>query len=573
MDRRNFIINASAAMGAALVSRAGLSVERSPFRSELLSVREPESWPPSQEMNYEPMPLPYLDKRPEVVNIDLGRQLFVDTYLIEDTNMDRVAHQPVKAGFNPILKPETDLEMGKYNNPGASAKDGGVWWDPKDGIFKMWYEAGWLQTMAYAESHDGIHWERPDLGIIPGTNAIVPEIPADSSTVWLDHFTDNPDERFKMFLRSPNSVPGIPERFNYGWCMVSADGIHWNRKTKTGPCGDRSTIFYDPFRQKWIYSLRNTGNVNKVPIGRYRCYHESSDFIEGAHWKAEDMKFWLGADRLDRPDPYIGDKAQLYNLSAVAYESIMIALPQIHLGPSNERCRKAGIPKITDLKIAYSRDGFHWDRRDRGVFIGSERSEGHWDRGYVQSTGGICNIVGDQLWFHYIGFRGKPEQCPSEYEFNGMHYGGSTGMAVMRRDGFVSYDAAGREGVLTTCPVLFSGKELFVNAECESLLIEVLDKEGNVIEGLSATDCRPFKGNSTIAGIRWKNGNLANVSGKPVRFRFLLKNGRLYSFWVSPDRNGASNGYNAAGGPGFSGGTDAEGLKAYAKANKYILDI
>lgn len=573
MDRRNFIINASAAMGAAMISRTGLSSGRSSFLTGFMHDSENSVWPPSSEMNYEPMPLPYLDKKPDVIQIDLGRQLFVDSYLIQDTNMDRVAHKPVKADFNPILKPETELEKGKYNNPGASAKDGGVWWDPKDRKFKMWYEAGWLQTMAYAESNDGIHWTRPDLGIIPGTNAIVPEITADSSTVWLDHFTDNSEERFKMFLRSPNSVPGIAEKFNYGWCMVSADGIHWSRKTKTGHCGDRSTIFYNPFRKKWVYSLRNVGNINKVPIGRYRCYHESVDFIEGAHWKDEDMKFWLGADRLDTPDPYIGDKAQLYNLSAVAYESIMIALPQIHLGPSNERCRETGVPKITDLKIAYSRDGYHWDRQDRGIFIGSERSEGHWDRGYVQSTGGICNIVGDQLWFHYIGFSGKQGQCSRNYECNGMHYGGATGIAVMRRDGFVSYDAVGKEGILTTWPLTFSGKELFVNADCQNLRVEVLDTEGNVIDGMSAQECRPFKGDSTIARITWERGILSSVCGKPVRFRFIMENGSLYSFWVSKDKNGASEGYNAAGGPGFSGGIDTEGRAAYRVARKYLLDI
>ena len=104
--------------------------------------------------------------------------------------------------FNPVLKPETELEQGIYGIPGASAKDGGVWWDPKDQLFKMWYEAGWLHRMAYATSKDGIYWERPNLDIVPGTNQIVPEIVADSSTVWLDHFTQNDEERFKMFLRS-----------------------------------------------------------------------------------------------------------------------------------------------------------------------------------------------------------------------------------------------------------------------------------------------------------------------------------------------------------------------------------
>ena len=575
MDRRNFLKNASLAVGATLVSRSAFAkmAPISPDKELINGVFTADEWPPVTDMNYEPMPLPYLEKRPEVVPIDLGRQLFVDPYLIDNTDLVRKTHRPRKMDFNPILKPETELEMGTYGNPCAAAKDGGIWWDPKDEVFKMWYEAGWLQTMAYAESKDGIHWTRPDLGIVPGTNAIVPEIVADSSTVWLDHFTENPDERFKMFLRSPNTVPGRTERYSTGWSMVSPDGIHWNRKTPTGPCGDRSTIFYNPFTKKWIYSLRNSGNVHKIKIGRYRCYHEADDFIEGASWKKEDMKFWLGADCNDAPDPYIGEAPQLYNLSAVAYESIMLSLPQIHLGPTNAKCRDLAIPKITDLKVAYSRDGYHWDRRDREIFIGSERQEGRWDRGYVQSCGGICNIVGDELWFHYIGFSGKPALHNDVYEFNGMHYGGSTGMAVVRRDGFVSFVADAKKGTLTTCPVEFSGRCLFVNVDCPQgeLRVDVLDKDGNVLDGYSALECRPVSADSTIQMIKWKGKkDLAAFAGKPVRFRFHLTNGELYAFWVSRDENGASNGYNAAGGPGFTSGIDKEGLKAYKKAENYL---
>lgn len=532
-------------------------------------------WPPVVEMNYAPMPLPYLEERPEVIDIDRGRQLFVDEYLIETTSLERVAHQPKKAEFNPVLKAETETEIGRYGNPGASAKDGGIWWDPKARIFKMWYEAGWLQYMAYAESKDGIHWDRPKLDLMPGTNVIIPDIPADSSTAWLDLFTDDSSQRYKMFLRSPNSVPGSKEKYTTGWCLVSGDGIHWDKRVPTGPCGDRSTMFYNPFREKWVFSLRNSGNVNKVSIGRHRMYHESSDFLEGASWTKEGLAFWLGADSLDAPDPLIGDKPQLYNLSAVAYESIMIALPQIHLGPSNGKCKELGKPKITELKVAYSRDGFHWDRRDRDVFIAASRKDGFWDKGYVQSVGGLCNIVGDELWFHYIGFSGNGGMLDSVYEFNGMHYGGATGMAVLRRDGFVSMEAGQEAGELLTRPVRFSGKYLFVNTDCPDgqLQVEVLDAGGNPLKGFEMAACKAVKKNSTIIRVGWRGkGSLAALAGKPVRFRFRLQNGALYSFWVSPSTKGESNGYTAACGPGFTGGTDTVGLKGWKKARKYQIN-
>ena len=231
MKRRDFIKNASLALSAAFVPNIAFpSFLRggAPLNNVLYNgVALPDVWPPRNiGMNYDPMPTPYLINRPEIIPIDLGRQLLVDNFLIEQTDMERRSYTPRKMSFNPVLKPETELEQGIYGIPGASAKDGGVWWDPKDQLFKMWYEAGWLHRMAYATSKDGIYWERPNLDIVPGTNQIVPEIVADSSTVWLDHFTQNDEERFKMFLRSPNSIPGSTERFNYGFSMVSQDGIH-----------------------------------------------------------------------------------------------------------------------------------------------------------------------------------------------------------------------------------------------------------------------------------------------------------------------------------------------------------
>ena len=73
---------------------------------------------------------------------------------------------------------------------------------------------------------------------------------------------------------------------------------------------------------------------------------------------------------------------------------------------------------------------------------------------------------------------------------------------------------------------------------------------------------------STIQPVRWKGGlfgrkDISQFAGQPVRFRFHLKNGSLFSFWVSPDKSGASYGYVAAGGPGFTGATDTVGRKVY----------
>ncbi|MBN2293404.1 MAG: hypothetical protein JXM70_13325, partial [Pirellulales bacterium] len=238
-------------------------------------IRLPKQWPPAYLVpeNDEPMPVPYLDHPPKVIPIDTGRQLFVDGFLIESTDLKRHFHKPQKYEGNPVLKPETELELHGEFCSAAVPKSGGIWWDHKQKLFRMWYEAGWIHTICYATSRDGLHWDRPNLDIQPGTNRVLdPGLTPDSWTVFPDYETKDPKQRWKMYMRPPGGdMPGL--------CMVSADGIHWSKPIKSGDTGDRSTMFYNPFRKKWVYSLRSGVR------GRSRHYWEHDDFLAGAKWK------------------------------------------------------------------------------------------------------------------------------------------------------------------------------------------------------------------------------------------------------------------------------------------------
>jgi hypothetical protein len=127
----------------------------------------------------------------------------------------------------------------------------------------------------------------------------------------------------------------------------------------------------------------------------------------------------------------------------------------------------------------------------------------------------------------------------------GMYTGGSIGLATLRRDGFASMDGP---GTLTTRPVRFSGKHLFVNLAGE-VRVELLDDTGTVL----ATS-ETVSGDSTRQRIDLPG--LAARAGQRVKFRFQLTRGSLYAFWVTPDADGASHGYVAAGGPDFAGVRD-----------------
>jgi hypothetical protein len=117
-------------------------------------------------------------------------------------------------------------------------------------------------------------------------------------------------------------------------------------------------------------------------------------------------------------------------------------------------------------------------------------------------------------------------------------------------------------GTLTTRPITFRGKHLFVNLDAPlgELRVEVLDERGRVIVPYSAASCEPVRSNQTLHRVRWKGvDGLGRLAGKTVGIRFRLRNGKLYAFWVSPEASGASHGYVAAGGPGFTKLTDTLG--------------
>lgn len=545
-------------------------------------IRLPQVWPPRDldSTSRALRPVSYLQNRPAVVPIDLGRQLLVDDFLIERTTLQRVFHQPQKFAGNPILKPETPLELNEGICPTAAPFSDGVFFDPRDQLFKMWYMAGWFDTAALATSKDGIAWQRPDFGVVKGTNQVVvsPEgHRRDGVSVWLDHEAANPQERFKMFYyaRARHGEKGAPPKEIGGFLLTSPDGIHWKWHGRTGSTRDNTTMFYNPFRKVWVFSHRlRSANTEQW---RTRGYWENRDFLAGLKdWDDYKPVFWVGPDQLDLPHPKIGDATQIYKVDAVAYESLLLGLVQVHYGPHNGVAAKQGVPKLTELQVAFSRDGFHWDRSARAPFIGATMQRGSWERAYVTSAGGVCLVVGDKLHFYYTAFEGDesrtsemidPATGKKIYEsWTGMYSKGSTGLATLRRDGFASMDAAQGEGTLTTRPLRFQGKHLFVNVDCPrgAIRVEVLDENEKVIAPFSLDRSEPVSVDSTIQSMRWRGSDdLSALAGRVVRLRFTLGNGRLFSFWVSPERTGASHGFVAAGGPGYKGATDDAGLSAY----------
>lgn len=506
-------------------------------------------WPPLRKYPDEfPVAPPYLVDPPAVIPIDVGRQLLIDDFLIEETSLMRTWHQATYHPANPILRPEKPWELRddlnertkRPTNPAAMVFSDGVFFDPADRRFKMWYMGGYSMFTCLATSEDGIAWDRPVFDVVRGTNIVV-EGHRDSSTVWLDHHATDPRQRFKMSAWYDHALT----------LSTSPDGIHWSERGRTGPSGDRSTFFQNPFRHVWVFSLR-ANQFEAAMSGRYRHYWETRDFVSARAWSPEPVA-WVKADSKDFSRLEMAAKPELYNLDCVAYESVLLGLFSIWRGET------AGREKINEVTVGFSRDGFHWDRPDRRTFIGVSDQVGSWNWGNIQSAGGCCLIVGDALHFYVSGRQGRP----------GTNEPGvcSTGLATLRRDGFASMDwrpdaapvmRRADRGVLTTRSVRFSGSHLFVNADLDGgeLRAEILDRSGRVIAPFTREACAPVTGNGTRLAVKWSKGSLSELAGQAVRVRFSMTRGRLYAFWISPAESGRSRGYVAAGGPEFQGPLD-----------------
>lgn len=516
----------------------------------------PDIWPPRYEepKKRQEMPLPYLEHKPEVIPINVGRQLFVDDFLIQSSDLQKVFHTPEFYSYNPVLKVDREWENTVEGYPYAAPFSDGIWFDPKDNKFKMWYlaGAGTINTVkhslctCYAESEDGIHWVKPELDVVPGTN-IVDTTNRDSATIWLDRKETDPQKRYKMF-----SVEYKEDYIQWQYVLkYSADGIHWSKGVaQSGAVSDRSTAFYNPFIEKWVLSMRHHNSVS----WRSRAYLENDDpemAVSLAHRLREgttdkNVVFWFTPDDKEKVHPDYPDVIPgIYNFDAIAYESLMLGLYSQWQGPENNICREAMMPKRNEIQLGYSRDGFHFARPTHESFmeVNTDKDES-WNYGNMQSVNGVPLIVDDKLYFYSSG------RCK-----NGIWWdsGTSCGLAVLRRDGFCSVHTD-KAGTLTTERVVFDGKYLFVNADVEGqLLVEILNESGNVIPEFDCASCDIITGDSTKKLVSWHGKtDLSELAGRNLQFRFIIEKGDLYSFWVSPWESGESRGMIPGGGPGMS---------------------
>jgi hypothetical protein len=207
---------------------------------------------------------------PEPLEIGHDPQFVFDLQVVDTTwglkpkgePVKRVLHQPVKHPANPLITGDDPSHLWVLREA--------------DGKFRMWYQANVKSkavgpnydiSVAYAESSDGIHWEKPALDLFPEAtmrklprNAVLFRSDAPQCGMGAPQILDLPEKdrrgfRYVMlYLASKVPLNGIR-------LIGSQDGIHWEVKSDTLiaklPSDTHNTIVYDPQRDEYVMFCRS----------------------------------------------------------------------------------------------------------------------------------------------------------------------------------------------------------------------------------------------------------------------------------------------------------------------------
>ncbi len=459
------------------------------------------------------MSVPQLEVKPgrKVLFLDLAE---VDTVkgLVESF------HPMKKHAANPVLGTGPP---GKFDSRRAHAY-GEVYYDGEK--FHMWY-SGWPleddnplfsgtagHHVGYAESQDGVHWVKPSLGQYEFNGSLDNNIVdlgerehgrghAYMPMVVHDDRETDPAHRFKM----------IVEQGGRNSLHFSADGIHWSEGVRVQQKGwsDQRSFFFDSLEtdpgKPWkVYS--HCGS--RAPSGlRKICRDWSADLI---HWTS------------DPRNPIAHPRAS----TAAEYHMISVWIEAgMYLGLVD--CWQH--TQVQPQYLMASRDGvnfFHVFDGQAAIELGKQ---GTWDSGWISPTN-VPVMVGDEIWVYYSG---GPRTIGGHYE-EWYDMPMQTGLATIRRDGFVSLDVqeGKTSGSFSTIPLKPSGRDLALELNAEGLS----ERGGRIRVDLLADDevvatSHAVTEDGVHIPILWETGKRLTLSQGLLRLRFRLEGeATLYSF-------------------------------------------
>jgi len=472
-----------------------------------------------------------------------------DLYLLADEDLIETSENavrrlcPIEKHPEPVIVPDKPWEGIAPDGSVDSLQDpfyATVVFDPQDGLFKCWYNAYTRFTnrvyrppfadqgsaTCYATSYDGLQWRKPAVRLVlydgsyENNMVRVMQRSTDDSSVLADqpwaiipHSPPGSDDRFVSSLFTQFDDPlystGITVCF-------SPDGLRWRMHfPPVLPLdGDCHSLSIDPIGECFLMTTRSHQHTNLCgrwghPWKRHIALAKSRDLL---HWTP--MVTVLEADEQDPED------TQLYHMHIVPYGHAYLG--QLLVFRTHEM--------VLENQLALSRDLVHWQRVGSRQPLLPRGPEGSWDSKHVSLTTNPPHPEGQNMRFWYGGKSAPHYQAGY----------GALGTGTLRRDGFVCYEAGDTEGVITTIPLKSGGSTtigLNVDASEGEVTAEVVGKSGQPLKGCARADCIPIHGDHTRVVVNFKagpgqffdRGNFLRFYGEEVRFRFHLRNAKLYA--------------------------------------------
>ena len=503
----------------------------------------------------------------EAINIGQRLELMVDDFLVDRMHggIHFQLHSPTPGDI--VLELDRPWERGSTHHGYMSVFRDEDRWRMYYGVRARQYRAGKStsgpERICYAESKDGINWEKPSLGLFEyegsSDNNIV-LVEDHEQGIGLHGFCPFIDEnpqcqasaRYKAVSRymPPGATWHTDSWLN---ALQSADGLRWTRLgdealMTEGEFDSQNVAFWDVARSEYrLYRRRYYKGADGI-LRRGIQTATSRDFLA-----------WSQPAWTEHPG---APCEQLYTNQVIPYfraPHIFTGFPTRYVErpwseavealPGARRRREivesGGVERLgaalTDTLFMTSRDGVTFRRWGEAFIRPGLREKGNWFYGDNYVARGMAvtpsHIAGapNELSF-YVSERGGGWLDPSDATQKAFR------RHTLRMDGFVSLRADRSGGEFTTRPLRFTGNTLQVNFSASAaggLQIELQDRWGVPLPGFSLEDSIELLGDDLERRVRWRgNPDIGALQDHEIRIRIVLHDADLYAF-----RFAETNGY------------------------------
>lgn len=362
-----------------------------------------------------------------------------------------------------------------------------------------------IASLGYAESDDGIHWSKPELGFVDFEGSKANNLLfryAHGTGVFLDEEEIDPCKRYKMVTKVDFSG-----KRNFMAVNFSEDGVHWGDFIKWPRWNPPADSHNFPFRDKQDGLFKVITRIWKDGI-RISAICSSPDFIN-----------WSAPHEIIRGS---GFESQVYSMPVFWYEGMYLGLASMF----HEGDRSADNFDTVDLELTFGSSSERFDRVLPGQYL-IPRGEGKYPTGAYD-----CGCIfasppieeGDRLILYYMGGNG--------YHTNFRET--SLCRAFLPKDRFAWYEQREEDkiAILPTQPFQAYGDALYLLADVAKggkLKVSLHSNWRNeAYEGFSAEDCELSPAENGYMRVQWKRP-LTSLENASFCFVFQFEKVKLYA--------------------------------------------